>query len=725
VSDSAPVTGQPPQTDPSGSRRRVWLALVGLAGVLVLAAVGAATLLAPPQPSPKPPLELIPHSELDRRWGTYLSEREWGTPREAINGNGWGLSWRGAIDREYRYSDDGIAGITDLDNVFRIGWAFWDGRQDHVSERFLGATNPQAAAGEEILDDRVFLENTPTHAYSRLVYRYPAGEPVFEIELESAKLDSNVMVLSASATNLTASSRELHVVLKGWMAPGGATQPLSTIDSSTGETIADGLLLNGDESVVAIVGRPPDSWQVSAEKGALDQHLRAGRLTGDSDGHIGALAYHLELTGNETRAIRIAFAESEAAAPSIAEQAAREALQQSLMLLNARRTETRSLFRDVSAYEDMYRQALSSLLWSQSYYRWDGATSVDQRWGGLVDARDVLIMPDKWEFPWPASWDQAFHAVTATLVDVEIAKDQLRFLLSDRWQQPNGHVPCAEWVMAEECPPIFAWAAWRVFEASRDRDFLAEIYPALQRHYDYWWQNHLVDDGLFTGGFLGMDNLPRSVNRAQADASAWMAFFARDMARIASELRDPATSERYWVDRGRIQEAINEQLWNDDTGFYHDLAAGGRFMRQQSYSGLVPLIAGVVPPERLPPILDALRDEQRFLGPGGIRSLSADSPLYTPGMAGPGVNSNWRGPIWIPINYLLIHALQDIDPRLAGDVRDRLLNMVEADWRATGRFHEFFDGDTGEGLGADSQTGWTALVANLIAERWPAPPPAP
>lgn len=703
----------------------MWLALVGLLGVLLLAAVGVAAVLAPPKPTPKPPLELIPHSELDRRWGTYLSEREWGTPREAIGSDGWGLSWRGAIDREYRYSDDGIAGITDLDNEFRIGWAFWDGRQDHVTERFLGATNPQGSAGEEIIDDRVFRENTPTHSYSRLTYRYPADAPIFDIEIESAKLDSNVMVLSASVTNLTSTTRELHVVLKGWMAPGAEVQPLWTTDPSIGATTYDGLLLSGGESVVAIVGRPPDTWQISAEKGALDQNLRAGQLAGNSGGHIGALAYRLELAGDETRAVRIAFAESDEAEPDAAAQAAREALHLSLMLLNARRAETTELFQHVAAHEDMYRQALMSLLWSQSFYRWDGTTGVDQRWAGLVDARDVLIMPDKWEFPWPASWDQAFHAVTATLVDVEVAKDQLRFLLSERWQQPDGHIPCAEWVMADECPPIFAWAAWRVFEASRDRDFLAEIYPALQRNYDYWWQNNLVEDGLFTGGFLGMDNLPRAINRAQADASAWMAFFARDMARIASELRDPATSERYWVDRGRIQEAINEHLWNEETQFYHDQAAGGRFMPHQSYSGLIPLIAGVVPPERLPPILEALRDEERFLGPGGIRSLSADDPFYVPGLAGRGVNSNWRGPIWVPINYLLIRALADIDPRLAGDVRDRLLNMVETDWRATGRFHEFFDGDTGEGLGADSQTGWTALVANLIAERWPAPASTP
>jgi glycogen debranching enzyme len=217
-----------------------------------------------------------------------------------------------------------------------------------------------------------------------------------------------------------------------------------------------------------------------------------------------------------------------------------------------------------------------------------------------------------------------------------------------------------------------------------------------------------------------MDNLPRSTGAAQADASAWMAFFARDMARIASEVHDGPASDRYWTDRGRIKDAINDRLWDDQTGFYYDLSGDGSFLLHKSYSGLVPLIAGVVPDERLPAVLGALRDEQQFLGPAGVRSMSADSPLYLPGVAGHGINSNWRGPVWVPINYLLIEAVAEIDQSLAADLRDRLVGAVEADWQQSGRFHEFFDGDTGAGLGADAQS-WTMLVANLIAEGWPAP----
>jgi glycogen debranching enzyme len=406
-----------------------------------------------------------------------------------------------------------------------------------------------------------------------------------------------------------------------------------------------------------------------------------------------------------------------------AQAAAAERLRLSAEIVAERRDESQDTFTGrVSEHEDLYRQALMSLLWNETYYRWDGTSEVNPAYSGRVDAHDVLILPDKWEFPWLASWDTAFHALTAALVDDRLAQDQLRFVLSERWQQPDGHIPCAEWVMDDECPPIFAWAAWRVYEHSRDLDFLQEIYPGLQRSYDYWWANKRVGDAVFTGGFLGMDNLPRSAGSAQADATGWMALFARDMARIASEVGDTPASENYWIDRGMIQEALNETMWDEESGFYYDLNSRGRFVEHKSYSGLVPLIAGVVPPERLPPLLAALRSEDEFMSVGGIRSLSAASPLYLPGTAGPGVNSNWRGPVWVPINYMLIEALRDIEPSLSAEIRDRLINNVEADWRATARFHEFFDGDTGAGLGADQQAGWTALVANLIHETWPATP---
>jgi hypothetical protein len=713
-------TSQPRRPVPLGSRwsprQRGWISIAALVGVLLLAVTSLGVVAFEPRPSPSPQTVIAPLDELDRRWGTYLSEREWGTPREALGADGWGLSWRGAIDTDYRHSDDGIAGLTDANNEFRVSWAFWDGQQPHVTERFHGATNSQGEAGEQILEDRVFLENTPAHSYSRLAYRYPFEVPVFDIELEQAKVDSLHQVMVATVTNTSPRERTLHVVLKAWMAP-----------TEVVESIEDGLLMRGEESTLTVIGEPPTSWQISSAKDALDQNLRAGRLAGNEGGHIGALAYRLTIAPESTASVRIGLAETPIAADNGAPPDASAVMEttsglmrQARTIAGVRRLEARQMFvSDVAEHEELYRQSLMTLLWSQSYYSWDGSSGVDPDWAGRVDARDVLIMPDKWEFPWLASWDGAFHAVTASLVDPGIAADQLRFILSDRWQQPDGHIPCGEWVMDADCPPIFAWAAWRVYQESRDRDFLEEVYPALQAHYDYWWRTHATGDDLFTGGFMGMDNLPRSPGQPQADASAWMAFFARDLVRIASELRDVPSSDRYWAERGRIQDAINTHLWDEATDFYYDRAADGGFVRHKSYSGLVPLIAGVVPADRMPAILAALRDERQFLSPGGIRSLSAASPLYQPGLGDSGVNSNWRGPVWLPINYLLQRALLEADPYFAHDLRHRLVTMVNGSWQETGRLHEYYDGDTSEGLGADAQS-WTGLVANLISEGWPA-----
>jgi hypothetical protein len=713
-------TSQPTRSVPLGSRwsprQRTWISVAALLGVLLLAVTSLGVVAFEPRPTPSPQAAIVPLDELDRRWGTYLSEREWGTPREALGADGWGLSWRGAIDTDYRHSDDGIAGLTDADNEYRVSWAFWDGQQQHVTERFYGATNPQGEAGEQILEDRVFLENTPAHSYSRLAYRYPAETPVFDIQLEHAKVDSLRQVMVATVTNTSSRERTLDVVLKAWMAP-----------TATVEPIENGLQLAGEESILTVVGEPPSSWQIAAAKDALDRNLRAGGLTGDHGGHIGALAYRLTIAPESTASVRVGLAETPTTTdngpppdPSAVIDSTAGLMRQARTIAGVRRLEARQMFvGEVAEHQELYRQSLMTLLWNESYYSWDGSTGIHPDWAGRVDARDVLIMPDKWEYPWVASWDSAFHAVTASLIDPELAADQLRFILSERWQQPDGHIPCGEWVMDEECPPIFAWAAWRVYQVSRDRSFLQDVYPSLQAHYDYWWRTHSAGDDLFTGGFMGMDNLPRSPGQPQADASAWMAFFARDLVRIASELRDVPSSDRYWAERGRIQDAINAHLWDEETGFYYDRAADGGFVRHKSYSGLVPLIAGVVPADRMPAVLGALRDERQFLSPGGIRSLSAASPLYQPGIGDRGVNSNWRGPVWLPINYLIQRALLETDPYFAHDLRHRLVTMVSTSWQETGRLHEFYDGDTNEGLGAEAQS-WTGLVANLISEGWPA-----
>lgn len=691
-------------------------ALLPAAGIAVVA-LALAILLFGVSRTP----QLVEWDALDDRWGPYLSEREWGTPREAAGTNPWGLDYLSAVRIPYTHGEDGIAGLIDRDGTFHIGWAVWDEKQVRVAERLFGWGNPSGEHGEEIVDRRTFGANTPTSSYAEATLVYPNTDPRFRVRFSQARVDQASGILLASADRdlssvpdaSPASPEELplHVVLKGWFHD----------PELRAEPIEDGLLLHGPASAVAIVGADLAGWQVSDEKRALDGNLRGEGLAGGGPGHIGALAHRLVL-GPDARA-QVPFAWAEAADPREAEARARELLPAAERVVEARRQEAEGLFAgSVTQHEPAYRQALMSLLWSQSLYRWDGRSSWLPDWEGRVDARDVLIMPDKWEFPWLATWDSAFHAVTASLIDPRLGADQLTFILSDRWQQADGHIPCAEFVMEHECPPVLAWAAWRVHQAGAEDAFLASVYPGLRANHDYWREQLQVATGLYTGGFLGMDNLPRAPGQPQADASAWMAFSAGYLARIAEALGETDAADAYRAEVEEIAAAVNASLWEEERGFYFDRKEDGSSpILTPSYSGLIPLIAGIVPDERLPRILDALRDERRFLSPHGIRSTSAQSVLYRPGYADErGVNSSWRGPVWLPINYLLVHALAEHDPAFAGDLRERLVELVETDWERTGRFHEYFHAESGEGLGADAQAGWTALVANLITEGWPA-----
>ncbi len=687
------------------------------AAIGVVAIVGVLLALALLGPLSTP--SLTRWDELDGRWGTYLSEREWGTPREAIGDDPWGMDYLTAVRAPYVHGEDGIAGLVDRDGTFHLGWALWDARQVRVAERLFGWGNPSGAHGEAIVDRRTFGANTPSSSFAEQTLLYPNSDPRFRIQLIEARVDSSSGVLLARAarhqeatSDDDSSALPLDLVLKGWVH-----DPALAVTQ-----LKDGLLLHGPDSVVAVVGLDLTSQQVSDDKRALDENLRAGGLAADrhTEGDIGALARRIDLAPDATVNVPFAWAESDDAAE--AERRARQLLPSVERVIEARRDESADVFDDdVTAHEPVYRQALMSLLWNQSLYRWDGSSSWIPEWEGRVDAHDVLIMPDKWEFPWLATWDSAFHAVTASLIDPQLGADQLRFILSDRWQQPDGHIPCAEFVMDDECPPVFSWAAWRLHEAGAADGFLENVWPGLRANHAYWQRELQASRGLYTGGFLGMDNLPRAAGQAQVDASSWMAFSAGYLARIADELGDADAAAAYRGDVDEIATAVNATLWDEERQFYFDRKEDGSSpILTKSYSGLLPLIAGIVPDDRLPMLLDTIRDERAFLSPHGIRSTSADSVLYRPGYADqPGTNSSWRGPIWLPLNYLLIGALEPIDPDLATELRSRLVELVETDWEATGRFHEYFDAETGEGLGADAQAGWTALVANLVIEGWP------
>ncbi len=512
------------------------------------------------------------------------------------------------------------------------------------------------------------------------------------------------------------------------------------------------------------------------------------------------------------------------------------------------------------------RQAYAGLLWSKQFYHYvvpdwlegdpgqpppppeRAAVARNRDWPHLY-ARDVLSVPDKWEYPWFAAWDLAFHMLPFARIDPDFSKAQLNLLLREWYLHPNGQIPAYEWNFSDVNPPVHAWACWRVYKMTgakgwRDRAFLARVFQKLLLNFT-WWVNRKDPEGrhLFSGGFLGLDNvgvfdrskpLPGGGSLVQADGTAWMAFYCGTMLAIALELAEEEPiyediASKFFEHFVAIADAMNSLggtgLWDEQDGFYYDqILSEGRAvpLRLRSIVGIVPLFAvefiddlrlarlpgfakrtrwflenrtdltekisyltrggctadrrllAIPSRERLERVLKYVFDEKEFLSPYGIRSLSrvyGESPFtvqaggvehrvgYEPGESLGvlfGGNSNWRGPVWIPLNYLLIEALEryhhfygdsftvefptgsgrrlnlrqvsrELARRLAslflpnGGGRRPAMGMEaryvsDPHWRDLLLFHEYFHGETGQGLGASHQTGWTALVTRLIEE---------
>ncbi|HEU4506612.1 MAG TPA: hypothetical protein VFR78_00140 [Pyrinomonadaceae bacterium] len=514
------------------------------------------------------------------------------------------------------------------------------------------------------------------------------------------------------------------------------------------------------------------------------------------------------------------------------------------------------------------RQAFAGMLWSKQYYHYvieqwldgDPATPKppaervrgrNREWKHLYNA-DVISMPDKWEYPWYAAWDLAFHCVPLALVDSEFAKEQLLLMLREWYMHPNGQLPAYEWAFGDVNPPVHAWAAWRVYKIEKKRRgvgdtvFLKRVFKKLLLNFT-WWVNRKDADGMniFQGGFLGLDNigvfdrsapLPTGGHIAQSDGTSWMAMYALNLLAIAMEVaKEDASYEdvasKFWEHFLYIAHAMNNRgdddirLWDEQDGFFYDvlhLPAGKPFpMKVRSMVGLIPLFAvetlepelldrlpdfkrrmewfiqnrpdltanvacmrtpgnderrllSIVSQDQLRRVLRFMLDENEFLSPYGIRAVSRfhkDHPYtlqvngtqhrvdYEPAESSTGLfggNSNWRGPIWFPLNYLLVESLQKFHHYLgddfkvecpvgsgqmltlwevAGEISKRLsrIFLKDADerrpvfgatekfqndpnWRDLIPFHEYFHGDNGSGVGASHQTGWTGMVAKLIQQ---------
>ncbi len=859
-----------------------------------------------------------------RRWGPYVSERQWGTVREDYSAAG--TPWEyfphdHARSRAYRWGEDGIAGICDDRARLNFAVALWNGADPILKERLFGLTGHEGNHGEDVKEYYFYLDNVPSHAYMRMLYKYPQraypysglvaenrrrtrSDPEYELAdtgvfdedryfdvfVEYAKAGPDDLLIRIRAVNRGPVPAPLHLLPTLWFRndwswyPGKAKPRLEVDRSDASGLVVKATCREGD--VFRLYSEPPDDALFAENetntarhpgtpgaavfaKDAFDRHVVHGIADAVNPARAGTKAAPLfvrTVGAGETAELKLRLA----GGPSI-----RDALGAAFeATFELRRLEADEFYRRVTPFplpEDMrnvQRQAFAGMLWTKQHYhysvhRWldgDPAGSPPpeaRRHGRNHDwphfaASDILSMPDKWEYPWFAAWDTAFHVVALAMIDPDFAKDQLLLLMREWYMHPNGQIPAYEWAFGDVNPPVHAWAAIRVYQIEgkmygrSDRAFLERAFQKLLLNFT-WWVNRKDAEGnnIFEGGFLGLDNigafdrssgLPSGGRLEQADGTSWMATYCLNLLGISLELaREDSVYEdlatKFFEHFVYIGAAVNRVggreggLWHDDDGFYFDalkLPDGRAFtIRANTVAGLIPLLAiavgerdsllryrdfaqrfqwfleyredlltgladlthrgieqrlrlALVDSTKLRRILAHMLDEDGLLGPHGIRSLSkrhAADPFvlaldgqrfvldYEPGEATTplfGGNSNWRGPVWFPINFLLIEALQkhhyflgddfrvecptgsgrevtlwdvttDLTRRLVGIfLRDgqgrrpvnggRARFDTDPHWRDLVAFHEYFHGDTGAGLGASHQTGWTGLVAKLIQQ---------
>ncbi|HEX5050687.1 MAG TPA: glucosidase [Planctomycetota bacterium] len=863
-----------------------------------------------------------------KRWGPYLSERQWGTVREDYSPGGdcWNyLPHDHARSRAYRWGEDGLLGITDRECRLCFGLALWNGEDPILKERLFGLTGPEGNHGEDCKESYHYLDSTPTHSYLCGLYQYPqaaypyeqlvrgnrersleqreleladtgvfADGRYFDVEVEYAKASPDDVLVRVTVHNRGPDAAELHVLPQLWFrntwswgreGEGYWAKPSLAADGASvraeHETLGrfrwftapcDGqapeLLFTENETNVAKLFGGTNARPFV--KDAFHRRVVGGEVAAVNAAQVGTKAaawYRLHVPAGGSRTIELRL-QAEGAAGGAAFGPGFE------RVFAARRAEADAFHRSVApaSLTDeerlVHRQACAGLLWSKQFYHLDVAAWLEgdpaqppppperrqgrnAEWTHLYN-RDVISMPDKWEYPWYAAWDLAFHMLPMARLDAQFAKEQLLLMLREWYMHPNGQLPAYEFAFGDVNPPVHAWACWRVYKmtgkrGSRDRLFLEKAFQKLLINFT-WWVNRKDEHGkhLFSGGFLGLDNigvfdrskpLPTGGHLEQADGTAWMAFYCATMLSMALELasEDPAyedVASKFFEHFVAITAAMNTLggtgLWDEGDGFYYDqihLDGATQRLKVRSMVGLIPLFAceileqdvvdrlpgfgkrmrwfldnrphlarhvtvgngdggpgahghlllAMPSREQLVRVLGYLLDAREFLSPYGVRSLSAvhrEQPFvfeidgqqhrvdYVPGEGTTrlfGGNSNWRGPIWFPVNYLLVEALERYHhfygdelkvecptgsgtwltlQQVADELNDRLTNLFLPD--AAGHrpclgddggaaadphrrdlvlFHEYFDGDTGRGCGASHQTGWTALVARCLEER--------
>jgi hypothetical protein len=851
-----------------------------------------------------------------KKWGPYLSERQWGTVREdySQDGNAWNyFSHDQSRSRAYHWGEDGLGGISDDKQRLCFAVALWNERDPILKERLFGLTNSEANHGEDVKEYYFYIDSTPTHSYMKYLYKYPQREfpyrdlvetngrrnreefeyelldtgvfnddRYFDVFVEYAKADAEDVLVRITVHNRGAESARLHVLPTLWFRntwswgdddrkPSLRQTVAGRIDATHDELgtyslICDGspelLFTENESNAQRLWGQTNRSPYV---KDAFHNYIVAGQhgaVNPAKEGTKAAAHYVLDVPAAGSQTIRVRLAANSTGGFRDFDQVVSDRIADANEFYA--RITPRALGEDARL---VHRQALAGMLWSKQFYYFDleqwltehkshpllqasnhGVRNTE--WFHMLNA-DIISMPDKWEYPWYAAWDLAFHTTTLALVDFDFAKDQLLLMLRNLYFHPNGQIPAYEWNFSDVNPPVHAWATLFLFKMERtlgraDMRFLERSFQGLMLNFN-WWVNRKDPGGrnVFAGGFLGLDNigvfdrsaeLPTGGSLEQADGTAWMAFYCQCMLEIALILSeyDPMYEEvafkfvqhfmwiAYAMDRSGEH---HDEMWDEEDGFFYDLLRlpNGHSMRLKvrSMVGLLPLCASTVfegdiatrhpklfemialfrkrhpdlvsqvaptdegfigyngrrllstlTEKKLRSVLRYLLDENEFLGPYGIRSLSRyhlDHPFrfatgnqeftvqYLPAESNTGMfggNSNWRGPVWMPVNTLIVRALlnlyafygddftvecptgsgkqmtlfqiaEEITRRLAGTFRRNAEGhrpvyggtakfQNDPHWRDLILFYEYFHGDNGAGLGASHQTGWTGLIALLV-----------
>ena len=882
-----------------------------------------------------------------KRWGPYLSERQWGTVREdySPNGEAWDFFPHDhARSRAYRWGEDGIMGISDRHQLVCFALALWNGRDPILKERLFGLSANEGNHAEDVKEYYSYLDSTPTHSYMKALYKYPQEEfpygklleenrrrtrndpeyelldtgvfdknRYFDVFTEYAKTSPEDILIKITATNRGPAEADLSVLPTIWFRntwAWGRDDYRPVLRAIEELSISEEFGIRGSQVIgvehktygrrwLICEGEPELLFtenETNAEKlfggqnrapyvkdGINDYVVQGNReaVNPDRTGTKASALYRLRVAPGGTATLRLRLTDREPqivrrSAPRLVMAAApdSELLGQGFnAALAIRRAEADEFYAKrapAGLSEDaknVQRQAFAGLLWSKQFYHFDVSTWLEgdpagppppesrkrgrnHEWSHLYNA-DVISMPDKWEYPWYAAWDLAFHCIPLAQIDPDYAKEQLTLLFREWYMHPNGQIPAYEWAFGDVNPPVHAWAAWRVYKIEKrirgvaDRVFLESAFHKLLLNFT-WWVNRKDAEGrnIFQGGFLGLDNigvfdrsspLPTGGFLEQSDGTSWMGMFCLNMLAIALELAREnrayeSVASKFFEHFVYISQAMNDcgpegiELWDEEDGFYYDvlhLPNGDRhYLKVRSLVGLIPLLGvetfdeelvdrlpgfknrlvwfidnhpnvrshveisqtkegrrgllSLVNRSRLERVLRYLLDESEFLSPHGIRGISRfhkDHPYvlqvngtehrvdYEPAESTTwlfGGNSNWRGPVWFPINFLLIEALQKFDHfygesltvelptgsghraslwGAAAEISHRLtriflrsaegrrpvcgqIEKLQSDphWRDFIYFYEYFHGDNGAGLGASHQTGWTGLVAKLIEQ---------